>query len=321
MLRGGRSLAFLTVFVIGLGSVHPIFAQFKEDSGKGWRLGEAVVTKWQAGIVVKATAGACRNMVGTAPLPRDWPEQQAEIVEEDFSPGVSVQYRTVDNLVDQMVVKIPSLPNGQEAHAIVTVEVRRHVQLPPPDPTVFRIADKLPLEVRRFLAPSPKIESRDPKIVEKAKELITQGSNDWEKVRAIYQFVRNHVKYKTGAPLRGAVTALKEGVGDCEDMTSLFVALCRAAGVPARTVWVPGHSYGEFYLVDDEGRGYWFPCQLAGTEAFGEMPDPRPILQKGDDFRSPVNAREHVRYLAESLTGGGVGGSPQVQFIRKQLPN
>lgn len=295
-------------------------AQFKEDTGKGWRLGDAVVHRWQAGIVVKAVAGACRNMVGTAPIPRDWPEQQVEIVEEDFSPTVRVEYREVNKLVKQMVVRISNLPNGQEAHAIVTVEIRRFIQLPPPDTTVFKIPEKMPIEVRIFLTPSPKIECHDPKIKEQAKELIAQGENDWEKVRSIYQFVREHVKYKSGAPLRGAIVALKEGTGDCEDMTSLFVALCRAAGVPARTVWVPGHCYGEFYLVDDQDQGYWFPCQLAGTEAFGEMPDPRPILQKGDNFISPVNSREHVRYLAETLTGGGVAGHPQVQFIRKQLP-
>lgn len=299
----------------------PAFAQFKEETGKGWRLGEPVVHRWQAGIVVKATAGACKNMVGTAPLPRDWPEQQVEIVEEDFSPGVNVQYRTVNNLVEQMVVKIPNLPNGQEAKASVTVEVRRFVQLPPPDPTVFKIPETMPAQIRMFLTPSPKIESHDPKIKDQAKQLIGNGANDWEKVRSLYTFVREHVQYKSGAPLRGAIVALKEGVGDCEDMTSLFVALCRAAGIPARTVWVPGHCYGEFYMIDDEGNGYWFPCQLAGTEAFGEMPDPRPILQKGDNFVSPVNARERVRYLAETLTGGGVGGRPQVQFIRKQLAN
>jgi len=316
-----RSLGIFVVCFAVLAVPESGFCQFKEETGKGWRLGDPVVHRWQAGIVVKAVAGACKNIVGTAPLPRDWPEQQVEIVEEDFSPGVSVQYRTVNNLVEQMVVKIPNLPNGQEAKAVVTVEVRRFVQLPPEDPTVFKIPETMPAEIRMFLTPSPKIESHDPKIKDQAKQLMGAGGNDWEKVRAIYTFVREHVKYKSGAPLRGAIVALKEGAADCEDMTSLFVALCRAAGVPARTVWVPGHCYGEFYLVDDEGNGYWFPCQLAGTEAFGEMPDPRPILQKGDNFVSPVNARERVRYLAETLTGGGVGGHPQVQFIRKQLAN
>ncbi|MGB4726734.1 MAG: transglutaminase domain-containing protein [Thermogutta sp.] len=316
-----RIVCLSTVCLLMLAVQTLAWAQFKEDTGKGWRLGEPVVHRWQAGIVVKAVAGACKNMVGTAPLPRDWPEQQVEIVEEDFSPGVSVQYRTVNNLVEQMVVKIPNLPNGQEAKAIVTVEIRRFVQLPPENTSIFKIPTTMPAQVRMFLTPSPKIESHDPKIKEQAKQLITAGDHDWEKVRAIYTFVREHVQYKSGAPLRGAIVALKEGIGDCEDMTSLFVALCRAAGIPARTVWVPGHCYGEFYLVDDEGNGYWFPCQLAGTEAFGEMPDPRPILQKGDNFVSPVNPRERVRYLAETLTGGGVGGHPQVQFIRKQVAN
>ena len=52
-------------------------------------------------------------------------------------------------------------------------------------------------------------------------------------------------------------------------------------------VWVPGHCYPEFYLEDAEGRGHWIPCQAAGTRAFGSMPEHRPILQKGDNFRVP----------------------------------
>ena len=66
-------------------------------------------------------------------------------------------------------------------------------------------------------------------------------------------------------------------------MSSLFVAICRADGIPARLVRVPGHCYPEFYLLDRDGKGRWFPCQAAGTRAFGGMPDPRPILQKGDN--------------------------------------
>lgn len=298
-----------------------VFAQFKTEEGKGCRLGDPVVMRWQAGMVITASGGACRGIKGTAPIPRNWPEQQVEIVEEDISPGVSVRYQTVDGLVDMMVVQIPNLPGGKEAKAVVTVEVRRFVQLPPPDTSIFRIPEsrQIPSDVRPFLGTSPKIESRDPKITAQAKEIFPAEGKDWDRVKAIYDWVREHVTYKQNTPLRGALAALKDGTGDCEDMTSLFVALCRALGIPSRTVWVQGHCYPEFFLVDDEGKGYWFPCQVAGTEAFGEMPDVRIILQKGDNFRSPINSRERVRYLAETLTGGSAGADPSVRFIRQRV--
>ncbi len=298
-----------------------VFAQFKADDGKGCRLGDPVVMRWQAGMVITASGGTCRGIKGTAPLPRNWPEQQVEIVEEDISPGVSVRYQTVDQLVDMMVVQIPNLPGGKEAKALVTVEVRRYVQLPPEDPSIFRIPQtrEIPANVRPFLGASPKIEVRDPKILAQAKEILPAEGKDWDRVKAIYDWVREHVTYKQNTPLRGALAALKDGTGDCEDMTSLFIAICRASGIPARTVWVQSHCYPEFFLVDDEGKGHWFPCQVAGTEAFGEMPDVRIILQKGDNFRSPINSRERVRYLAETLTGGSLGADPSVRFIRQRL--
>ena len=88
------------------------------------------------------------------------------------------------------------------------------------------------------------------------------------------------------------MAALKDKTGDCEELTSLFIALCRASDIPARTVWVPGHCYPEFYLEDDEGKGHWFPCQAAGSRAFGGIPEQKPILQKGDNFSVPENPRE-----------------------------
>ena len=116
--------------------------------------------------------------------------------------------------------------------------------------------------------PSPYIESRDPKIRELAKEIGADKEKAWEKVEAIYDWVREKVEYKNG-PLKGALAALKDGTGDCEELTSLFIAICRANDIPARTVWVPGHCYPEFYLDDEEGKGHWFPCQAAGSPAFG----------------------------------------------------
>ena len=123
--------------------------------------------------------------------------------------------------------------------------------------------------------------------------------------------------------MKGALAALRDGTGDCEEYTSLFVAICRAADIPARSVWVPGHCYPEFYLLDENGDGHWFPCQSSGARQFGGIDETRPILQKGDNFRPPRNGgKEHERYLAESLTGGQTrgGAKPQCRFIAETAP-
>jgi len=293
-------------------------AQFAPPEPQAANLGDSRTQRWRAGMIVRAVGGPCRGIVGTVPVPVDWPEQSVRIVEEDVSPNVDVGYRIVGGTVKQMVARIRFLPAGEEAKAVVTFEIERHTQQPPDNPEQFQAPDPrdLPRDMRVYLGPSPKIEVRHRDIRKLAHEVGADAPTAWQHVETIYDWVREKVEYQNG-PLKGAVAALKDGTGDCEELTSLFIAICRAADIPARTVWVPGHCYPEFYLVDAEGEGHWFPCQAAGSREFGGITELRPILQKGDNFRPPHNRRDQQRYLAEHLTGAG--GRPQVQFIREMV--
>ena len=219
--------------------------------------------------------------------------------------------------IRQMVVEIPDLPTGQQARAIVTFELERAAILAPTATAGLEPPKKPDRALRGHLGPSPYVESRDPRIVRLAKETAA-GLGGWKKVEAIYDTVRDKVEYRNGE-LKGARKALADGWGDCEELTCLFVAMCRAEGIPARTVWVEGHCYPEFYLVDAAGTGHWYPCQAAGTRAFGAMPDQLPILQKGDSFRDPDRPGKQLRYVSELIKGAAVegGGSPHVTWIRE----
>jgi hypothetical protein len=296
------------------------FAQFKEADQGGMKLGEARVQHWRSGLVVDAVGGSCRGIVGYVPFPADWPEQDVKIVEEDVSHGVKVTYQTEEGTVKLMKVTIVSVPSGQQAKAIIGFEIRRSAILPPENTDGYVLPDpkKLGHDMQGYITPSPKIESHDAKIHTLARQIGTDKQKAWEKVEAIYDWVRETVQYKKG-PMKGALATLSDKVGDCEGMTSLFIAVCRAADIPARTVWVPEHCYPEFYLLDEQGKGHWFPCQAAGSRCFGGIPELRPILQKGDNFRPPWNHREHQRFLAEYLTGGQSAGAgkPRVKFIRE----
>ena len=300
---------------IGLATVAE--AQFKRssDDAKGPKLGEATVQRWKAGMIITAEGGPCVGLSGSAPIPFDWPEQQVTVVGEDVSPLAKLSYETVNGTARRMQVKIDQIPAGQEVKAIITVEVRRSILLPPDNTDIYELPDKHKIDkgLRIYLAPSKLIESTNPKIKSLARKLGADKEKAWDHVEEIYDWVRGHVKYQQG-PLKGAMAALRDGTGDCEEVTSLFVAICRAADIPARSVWVPGHCYPEFYLVDDEGKGHWFPCQSAGSRAFGGIPNRDPILQKGDNFKV---GRESKRYLAEELTGGASAGKPKVKFVRE----
>lgn len=281
---------------------------------------EKSVEEWKIGLVVAAKSGPCGGMQGSFTLPVDWPEQQVRIVNEDYSPLAQVNERMIDT-VKQMVVTINQLPAGDEAPVLTTVEVTRHPLLPPADPSglVKPNAKKLPKDLRIYLGPSPGIESQHGKIKALAKRLMQDASvrSDWQKVEAIFEWVRKNIEVRDKQPQPSAWQAFRDKASNHEGLCWLFIALCRASEIPARTVWVPKYCYPEFYLVDGEGEGYWFPCRVAGVREFGGIDERRPIWQKGDNFRVPERPREAMHYLPPDLTGKG--GEPSVTFVRDAL--
>jgi transglutaminase-like putative cysteine protease len=299
----------------------PTQAQFLNTppaTASGPALGDLRTLKYRVGVEVTAADGPCRGIYASLPVPTDWPEQKVRVVAEDVSPSVKgPTYRILDNGVRQMIVEIPSLAAGDTARAVITFELERSALVAPTDTAGLRIPEKPSRDLRPFLGTSPSIESRHSKIVKLAKD-AGAGLDGWQKVEALYDTCRAKVEYRNG-DLKGAARALADGWGDCEELTCLFIAMCRAEGIPARTVWVEGHCYPEFHLVDGTGAGWWFPCQAAGTRAFGGMPDQLPILQKGDNFRDPDRPGKSLRYVSDFLRGSAVngGGSPDVTWIRE----
>ena len=309
------------------------FAQFDDPVNKstgsskgGSQIDETRTVRIQIGVIVKSTGGPLRGVYATAPVPIEWPEQKVRIVDEDFSRHVKrVKYGTVGQskkhqTINQMEIYIPQIERGGVAKAVVTFEVERSSHKAPESTDGYVIPEEVKGALKPYILASPFIEIRNGKLRKLAKGLfeLGEGKTDWEKVKLMYDWVRENIEYKKG-PLKGAQKALKDGWGDCEELSSLFIACCRLNGIPARLVWIPGHCYPEFYLEDSEGEGYWFPCQAAGTRAFGSMPEHRIILQKGDNFKVP-HEKKRQRYVSEFLRVDAPGGKPpKVEFILKVL--
>jgi hypothetical protein len=174
----------------------------------------------------------------------------------------------------------------------------------------------VPAAMKLHLGASPGIETTLPGIVELGKSLRDPEGRAWVTARSCFDWVRRNVKFVLG-DYRGARRALEEGIGDCEDMTALFVALCRTSGIPARSVWIEGHAYPEFYLEDPKLKaGCWIPCQVAGPPWFGRMQDTRVVLQKGDRVEDPFRAKP-ARYLPHSARA--VGGRVKITCRHDEL--
>jgi hypothetical protein len=287
------------------------------------KLGKETKIRFRVGAEITASHGACKSILAMVTVPLECPEQKVTIVSEDFSPDVrDVTYRPLPGgEVKQMVISVPYLADGATAHAIVIAEVTTSAILPPEKTDDLKIPKKIPSKLKLYTIASPYIETNHQRIHALSKEIfadIPETATDWQKIEAIYDTVLKKINYKEG-PDKGAAEALRDKEADCQGRSAVFIAVCRANKIPARMVWVHGHCYPEFYLERSEGDGEWYPCESAGTRAFGEMPLARPILQKGDNFRVPER-KEHLRYASDYITGVPTpgAGKPKVKYIRDQ---
>jgi len=294
---------------------------------RGPILGKAVSHKYRAGMIFAAQpGGSCTNVFGSAPVPTEFPEQKVRTLEEDFPRVAKVDYRNLkEGGARQMIFKMRELKAGQQVEATALFEVTRYPILPPSEPEIYKIPKNPSREIKRYLKDGLYIESNSKTVravVKEALQNVSEDASDWDKIDAFLTYVRENVQYKEvliNKPMRGALAAIKAREGDCEDMSALFIAMCRSQDVPARLVRVPGHCWAEFYLVDDDKEGYWFPAQVAGTEPLGSMQDTRVILQKGDNFHLPETPDEESLYVKELFMGNVKenGPDPVHQFIQE----
>jgi hypothetical protein len=119
---------------------------------------------------------------------------------------------------------------------------------------------------RTYTQPEPLIESGNPNIAAEAQSITSGCTSAYDKVVGIYDFVIKHLHYAVQDEERGALWAFENGVGDCSEYSCLFVALCRAVGIPARIEagfvfhyvgesTEDGHMWSEYFL---ENYG-WVP--------------------------------------------------------------
>lgn len=289
---------------------------------KGVQLVNPTTLHVRIGLEATAQGGPCRNVTCSFPVPMDWPEQKVTVVKEDRSPLVRhTQMQVLSGGVKQCVFQIPRLPADTTAQVVYTLKIERWQITPPPMPELFVFARKYDSKLRSFLSESPFIEIRNPLVKSAAAGIeLSESDSAWRQVETIYDWTRDRVHSDGTKPLKGALGALTSGTGDCEERTSLFVAMCRLRQIPARCVWIEGHAYPEFYLLDDRGHGHWIPCESLGGRDFGGIQRYAPILQKGDNFRmsQKSGAQRYVAPTASCMLGPG-SGTPVIREIREEL--
>jgi hypothetical protein len=151
---------------------------------------------------------------------------------------------------------------------------------------------------------------------------VTRGrTTDLGRARALYDHVIEKLRYARYGPGWGrgdAVHACDARSGNCTDFHAYFIALARAAGIPARFAIgaaIPSerndggidgyHCWAEFFA-----DGTWVPVDISEADKnsslaeyyFGHQPANRIELSKGRDLRvEPAPASGPINFLAYPL--------------------
>ncbi len=97
----------------------------------------------------------------------------------------------------------------------------------------------MPTDSDQFLMPAPGVQSGHPQVIALAHEISAGCQSEEDKARALFDFVRDTVRYSVSVPFDDladylALNTLERGWGFCVQKSALLCALARAKGIPAR---------------------------------------------------------------------------------------
>lgn len=160
-------------------------------------------------------------------------------------------------------------------------------------------------EAMQYLLPSGNADSDNPLIKEKATELVS-GQDDLNKaVFKLFSWVTDNIEYRrndfTQGTAQSASWTLESRYGVCDEITSLFIAMARSVGIPARYVsgisytnvdgkdnWEP-HAWAELYFPSYG----WVPFDPTYRE-YGYVDPTHIVLMYGTDSNQSTGTAEWV---------------------------
>lgn len=148
------------------------------------------------------------------------------------------------------------LNSGRQRYQAGVIEIAKE-QIPAKAPYVLP-RPEWPRTMTPYLGARYDIQSDDPAIREKAKEIVDGSTDPRVAARKVMTWVYGSLQKKPVIMVPSARDVLERKVGDCNEHSVLLTALLRAAGIPARTcvglVFSRGrffyHAWNECYLGD-----------------------------------------------------------------------
>lgn len=232
--------------------------------------------------------GDSSELYGTTVAPATFPEQV--ILDSKIeTQNCDARLENVADGVTQLQLYSEFLGNGQQAQATARFRLKIFKSHQGFDKTSFPEVQKKLKGRHSFLGNSPGIKTTSSPVKKLVGALLDSSASNihpWDTAHRFYKWVWRNIK---GVP--GKYTSVEQAIrsrkGDCEERACTFIAMCRAAGIPARQVWVPSHVWAEIALHDHDGVWHWVPIHTAAYSWFGWTGAHEVVFQKGDKIRLP----------------------------------
>ncbi len=218
--------------------------------------------------------------------------------------GCEAEVRDLGEYARQLYLYAPQIAQGQTISAKVSYKATLYKQYHNYQRDQFPQKQTVPADIgKQYLGESPGIQTRSKEVHDLLSTLRGDLKHPWDLAEKFAAWIPRNIRPQIG-PYTGVITALEKRQGDCAEMSAVFVALCRAAGIPARLVWVPNHNWSEMYLTDKDGKGHWIPVHTACYFWFGWTGAHELVIQKGDRL-AHARPRQPLLPLAGGLDAVG----------------
>lgn len=266
--------------------------------------------------------GEATEVVVTLPVIKDWAGFASQkVLSTEISPPEKENIVAGDNQFVRIL--FPSIRAGERREIKIVQTLRvDYVQSLIPSPDL--VGGYVPPDFGYISAIHGLWESDDPDIRAKALELTKDQPNLYFKAKSIFDFVKGYLQYREQPVEHSALWAFQNRIGDCTEFTNLFIALCRAAGIPSKFVDAygykselandlpaMGHAFALVYLPGALGGG-WVPADLIWPLQVGQFAelDYDHIILATSDGANMINDGEIRPPASCSWVWKQVAGSP-----------
>ena len=248
--------------------------------------------------------GRVRDVTSAVAIPHDLPNQEllsevrylnppSEIAEDQWKQSCAL-------------FRFDEINAGQKREVSMSVDVRLYAVRYFIDPDRCGVLDDIPDDVRRdYTVDGERYRINSPYIQETVRKIVGKEENPYWIARKIFNFLIDKVEYEMVGGWDIPEVVIKRGKGSCSEYTFAFIAMCRAAGLPARyqgSVVVRGddasvddafHRWAEIYLPNYG----WAPIDVSKGDSKSTVNQCRAIGELDNRFLITTHSGGGSKYL------------------------